>query len=99
MLVHFRRSFEALQAAQLRSPGLRLAPYLEATTSYVSIVELGMYEMTAQIHARLGEKGLKAGSEEFESRLRRRDGGAAQARGRPALPRGARSGATSASTR
>ena len=32
----------------------------------VSIVELGMYEMTAQIHRRLGERGLKTGSDEFE---------------------------------
>jgi len=66
MLVHFRRGFEALQAAELRVARLGLAPYLEATPSYVSVVELGMYEMTAQIHGRLAEKGLKQGSEEFE---------------------------------
>jgi hydrogen peroxide-dependent heme synthase len=66
MLVHFRRSFEDLQAAQLRVARMAVAPYLEATTSYVSIVELGMYEMTAQIHSRLAEKGLKTGSPEFE---------------------------------
>jgi chlorite dismutase len=67
MLVHFRRSFEELQATQLAVARLPIAPWLEATTSYVSILELGMYEMTAQIHARLGEKGLKAGSDEFEA--------------------------------
>ena len=66
MLIHFRRSFEDLQAAQLAVARSPLAPFLEATTSYVSVVELGMYEMTAQIHARLGEQGLKAGSPEFE---------------------------------
>jgi chlorite dismutase len=65
MLVHLRRDFEALQQAQLRVAGLALEKYLEPTTSYVSIVELGMYEMTAQIHARLAGKGLKAGSPEF----------------------------------
>jgi chlorite dismutase len=67
MLVHFRRSFEALQEAQLQVAQLPLAPFLEATTSYVSILELGMYEMTAQIHGRLGEKGLAPGSAEFEA--------------------------------
>ena len=67
MLVHFRKGFEALQSAQLQVAALPVAPYLEVTTSYVSILELGMYEMTAQIHARLGEKGLKTGSEEFEA--------------------------------
>ena len=67
MLVHFRRDFEDLHAAQLAVARLGLASLLEPTTSYVSIVELGMYEMTAQIHGRLGEKGLKAGSPEFEA--------------------------------
>ena len=66
MLIHFRRDFEALQAAQLGVSRLAIAPYLEPTSSYVSIVELGMYEMTAQIHGRLKDKGLAAGSPEFE---------------------------------
>jgi len=66
MLIHFRRDFEALQAAQLAVSRLAIAPYLEATSSYVSIVELGMYEMTAQIHGRLKDKGLAAGSPDFE---------------------------------
>ncbi len=66
LLIHFRRSFDALQAAQLQVAGLALERYLEPTTSYVSIVELGMYEMTAQIHGRLAEKGLAKGSPEFE---------------------------------
>ena len=67
MLIHLRRSFEALQAAELAWSGLGLAAFLEPTTSYVSVVELAMYEMTTQIHKRLGERGLKAGSEEFEA--------------------------------
>jgi chlorite dismutase len=66
MLIHFRRDFEALQQAQLGVARLDLARYLEATASYVSIVELGLYEMTAQIHERLRGKALRPGSEEFE---------------------------------
>ena len=66
MLVHFRRDFDALQRAELAVSRLAVAPWLEPTTSYVSVVELGMYEMTAQIHSRLGEKGLAPGSPEFE---------------------------------
>jgi peroxiredoxin len=66
MLIHFRRDFEALQKAQLTVASLPLAPFLEPTGSYVSIVELGMYEMTAQVHARLREKGLEGGTPEFE---------------------------------
>jgi chlorite dismutase len=67
MLIHLRRSFEALQAAELAVAGLGLATFLEPTTSFVSMVELAMYEMTTQIHRRLGERGLKAGSDEFEA--------------------------------
>ena len=67
MLVHFRRGFEALQKAQLEIACGPLSGFLEQTTSYVSIVELGMYEMTAQIHGRIGGRGLEAGSAEYES--------------------------------
>jgi chlorite dismutase len=67
MLVHLRRSFEELQAAQVAVARLGLSTFLEPTTSFVSIVELGMYEMTAQVHRRLGERGLAAGSETFEA--------------------------------
>ena len=66
MLVHLRRSFEELQAAQVAVARLGLSTFLEPTASFVSIVELGMYEMTAQIHKRLGERGLVTGSDEFE---------------------------------
>src|SRR6185369_16640453 len=50
MVTCFRRSFDSLAAAQLGWSRVGLATYLEPTTSYVSIVELGMYEMTAKIH-------------------------------------------------
>lgn len=66
MLIHLRRSFEDLQAAQVAVARLSLSTFLEPTASFVSVVELGMYEMTAQIHRRLGERGLVTGSDEFE---------------------------------
>ena len=66
MVVAFRRDFEALAAAQLAFSRTGLHDLLAPTTSYVSIVELGMYEMTAKIHEQLGQKH-KAGSPEFES--------------------------------
>ena len=42
-----------------------LGQVLEPTTSYVSVVELGMYEMTAKIHEQLAAK-FTPGSQEFE---------------------------------
>jgi len=66
MLIHFRRDFEALQAAELTLAQAGLHAYLEPTTSYVSIVELGLYDMTAKIHEALGGRGLKRGTPEFD---------------------------------
>jgi chlorite dismutase len=66
MIVHFRRGFEPLQAAELTVARLGLSSVLEATTSYVSVVELGLYEMTALLHSRLRERGLQPGSAEFD---------------------------------
>jgi peroxiredoxin len=65
MFICFRRSFEELALAQLALAQTELHDALEATSSYVSIVELGMYEMTAKIHEQLGAR-YKPGSEEFE---------------------------------
>jgi hydrogen peroxide-dependent heme synthase len=65
MFICFRRGFEELAQAQLALSRTSLHDHLDATTSYVSIVELGMYEMTAKIHEQLGAKH-KAGSEDFE---------------------------------
>src|SRR5690348_4783708 len=56
MIVCFRRGFEELATAQLALSRTDLNRYLHASTSYVSIVELGMYEMTAKIHEQLGQK-------------------------------------------
>jgi peroxiredoxin len=66
MLVHLRRDFEALAAAQLEVAQLPLARFLEPRDSFVSVVELGMYEMTAVIHERLAQKGLTPDSEGFD---------------------------------
>jgi len=66
MLIHLRRSFEELQRVEAEIVALGLHGLLEPTTSFVSMVELSLYEMTMQIHRRLGERGLKTGSDEFE---------------------------------
>ena len=65
MFICFRRGFEPLAQAQLALSRTELHRHLEPTTSYVSVVELGLYEMTAKIHEQLGAKH-KRGSDEFE---------------------------------
>jgi chlorite dismutase len=65
MFVCFRRGFEQLAQAQLAFSGTALHDLLEPTSSYVSVVELGMYEMTAKVHEQLAAK-YTPGSDEFE---------------------------------
>jgi chlorite dismutase len=65
MFVCFRRDFEQLAQAQLALARTALHRWLEPTSSYVSVVELGMYEMTAKLHEQIGARH-KPGSEEFE---------------------------------
>lgn len=66
MITAFRRSFDELGRTELAIARSGLQAYLTPTTSYVSIVELGMYEMTAKIHRQLAERGLAQGSEDYE---------------------------------
>ena len=65
MFICFRRGFDELAQAQLALSQTELHDLLEPTSSYVSVVELGMYEMTAKIHEQLGAKH-KPGSDDFE---------------------------------
>ena len=65
MVICFRRGFESLAEAQLAMSRTRLHDVLEPTSSYVSVVELGMYEMTAKIHAQVGAAHAP-GTEEFD---------------------------------
>jgi len=65
MLICLRRGFDDLARAQLAFSRASLHDYLEPTASYVSVVELGMYEMTAKIHEQLGAR-FRPGSEDFE---------------------------------
>jgi chlorite dismutase len=63
--VHFRKSFEAISDAELQLSRLRLLEYLEPTTSYVSVVELGLYESSVQLYEALMAQGLTPGSPEW----------------------------------
>jgi chlorite dismutase len=67
MLTHYARSFDALGEAQARVDKLALREYLEPRGSYVSVLELGLYEHTAKIHAELRDRGLKPHSEEWNA--------------------------------
>ncbi len=65
MLTHYSKNYDGLAHAQTIVDKLRLANYLRPLGSYVSILELGLYDATAKIHATLAERNLKPGSQEF----------------------------------
>ena len=67
LMVHFRRSFEELNQAEIELARLRLGDYLEPATSYLSVVELGLYESTAKVYAGLAAKGIEPNSEEWKA--------------------------------
>ncbi len=69
MLIHFRESFADLNQAELRLANLRLSDYLEPTTSYLSIIELGLYESTVKIYKALTERGIEPNSEEWKREI------------------------------
>jgi chlorite dismutase len=65
MVLHFRRTMEALNDSELRVANLKLAEFLEQTTSYLSVVELGLYEVSVRLYGTLKEKGLQPGTPEW----------------------------------
>lgn len=67
MVLLFRRTFDDLGRAELALAQTRLNAYLQPTTSYVSVVELGMYEMTAKLHRLVAEKGLTLHTDEYNT--------------------------------
>ncbi|HEX3876877.1 MAG TPA: hydrogen peroxide-dependent heme synthase [Bryobacteraceae bacterium] len=69
LLVHFRRNFEELSEAERSVARLRLSDYLEPAHSYLSIVELGLYESTAKTYSDLAERGVEAHSEEWNREI------------------------------
>jgi chlorite dismutase len=69
MLVHFRNSFADLNQAELKLAGLRLSDYLEPTSSYLSIIELGLYDSTLKIYKELTDQGIQPHSDQWKAEI------------------------------
>ena len=65
MLVHFRRTLDQLNQAELAVANLALAEFLDQTTSYLSVVELGLYEASVRLFTSLTEKGMQPGTADW----------------------------------
>ena len=66
MFVHFRSSFVELNRVELQLARLKLWDYFEPTTSYLSVIELGLYESTIKVYNDLAERGVETHSEEWK---------------------------------
>src|SRR5579859_828095 len=70
MLVHFRDEFSQLLDAQREVNALPLREYLRESTSYVSVVELGLYESSVKTFKELAAMNLETGTEAWDTELK-----------------------------
>ena len=66
MLVHFRHSFDELNRAEIQVAQLGLNEFLEPASSYVSVIELGLYESSLKTYRELLDRGIEPHSDEWK---------------------------------
>lgn len=69
MLVHFRPSFDGLNDAELELARTALFDYLEPSSSYLSVVELGLYESSGKVYRDLTEQGIQPYTPEWKVKI------------------------------
>ena len=73
MLVHFRDSFDELNQAELQLDRTGLQEFLEPVHSYLSVIELGLYDSSVNCFRQLTERGVAPLSEEWNKEVARDD--------------------------
>ncbi len=69
ILIHFRDSLEALNQVELSLAQTEFYGYLTPVHSYVSVVELGLYESTRKSYEAAAAKGLETYSAEWQAEV------------------------------
>ena len=69
ILIHFRDSFAALNQVELDLAQTELYDYLAPSHSYVSVVELGLYESSRKTWEAAAAKGLEPNTPEFQAEV------------------------------
>jgi chlorite dismutase len=69
IFVHFRGSFEELNQVELDLAQTRFFDYLTPTHSYVSVVELGLYESSRKTYEAAAAKGFEPHSAEWNAEI------------------------------
>ncbi|HVS46130.1 MAG TPA: hydrogen peroxide-dependent heme synthase [Verrucomicrobiae bacterium] len=65
MLTHYAREYDGLAEAQVLVDKLEIADFLIPMSSYVSLLEIGLYDATGKIHSELAQRDLKPNSPEW----------------------------------
>jgi hydrogen peroxide-dependent heme synthase len=69
ILIHFRESLEALNQVELELAQTALYDFLTPVHSYVSVVELGLYESSRKTYEAASAKGFAAHSPEWNAEI------------------------------
>lgn len=64
-LIHFRDSLEDLNRVELQLAQTGIYPYLQLVHSYLSVVELGLYESSEKIYTDLAAAGIQPGTPQW----------------------------------
>ena len=70
IFVHFRKDFEALNQVELALAQTPLYDFLSLSHSYVSVVELGLYESSRKTWEAAAAKGLEPFTPEFDAEVK-----------------------------
>jgi peroxiredoxin len=65
MLIHFRNSFDELKQVELDLAATPLWDFVEPVRSYLSVVELGLYESSVKLYQSLRERGIEPNTPEW----------------------------------
>ena len=69
-LLHWRRDLESLRAEEVAFARTRLRAFLVPTYSYLSVIELGTYELTGHATARLKSRGVEPDAGALENEMK-----------------------------
>jgi peroxiredoxin len=69
LLIHFRNSVDDLNRAELAISQLELAEFLEPSASYLSVVELGLYDTSVRLYRSLAERGIEPHGAEWNQEV------------------------------
>lgn len=65
MLVHFRRSLDELNHAELCIAQSYVSEFLQPAGSFLSVIELGLYDASVKLYTTLAARGLQPGSADW----------------------------------